>query len=400
MAVAVDAAHLSRLSAELWPKEDIAPAPAAGGAAAGFARHAVLATGGTLTIVPIADRAAAAGSMVRWTDATTWRESAMRAAGWVGLRTGLAAPLVRRLVDVRVHSAGGSPPTLHEYLAAAVGVPRVVLSAAFGSPRPNQKPIVRIHAGDGATLGFAKVGWNELTTTLVEREAAFLTSAARRRLRRIRVPEVLHRGTWRDRHIVVAAPLAGPPRWREPQPPGAAVLEEVAALDPILVAPVARSPYGRTVDRRLDALGADAAAAGRDAVAAIEDRWGALELRWGHWHGDWVPWNMRTTRDGVIVWDWERTAGGVPVGFDALHHHFHSRLDAARGGSVAALVMAVRDAGPALAALGVRTDAVPAVAALYALEMHLRFGGGDGGAPGVTWLEGLLAGALRYFAVR
>jgi hypothetical protein len=43
-------------------------------------------------------------------------------------------------------------------------------------------------------------------------------------------------------------------------------------------------------------------------------------LTYGAWHGDWTPWNMAWRRDVLHVWDWERFAPAVPVGFDALHY--------------------------------------------------------------------------------
>ena len=49
-------------------------------------------------------------------------------------------------------------------------------------------------------------------------------------------------------------------------------------------------------------------------------------LTFGAWHGDWSPWNMASTGRGLLVWDWERFAVRVPLGFDALHHWLQTRL--------------------------------------------------------------------------
>ncbi len=395
---------LERLTTELWNPGDVVTTPRQTEGLAGAALHGVLSAGGTITVVPLENRAASANSMVRWTDATTLRDGATRIAAWVGFRTGLASPLVRTRVRVSVRSNGATKPTLNEYLAAALGVRRVEVSVAFGSARPNQKPIVRIHADDGSTLGFAKVGWNDLTRQLVDTEAAFLASPAARALRTVRVPRLLHTGEWNDRRIVVASALSGPPRVRPVRPPGPAVVREVAArgAGSLAEAALATSPYRRTLDARLGELHGSAAAVARDAASVVDDGWSATRLAWGAWHGDWVPWNMRTTDDAVIVWDWERTAHDVPLGFDLLHYHFHKTLAATSNTpAIASLVDATSAAATALGDLGVRSNATPAVALLYALEMHLRFAATTG-EPGesVAWLDGLLAAAIRHFGAR
>ena len=42
----------------------------------------------------------------------------------------------------------------------------------------------------------------------------------------------------------------------------------------------------------------------------------------GSWHGDWMPWNLLRSGTDLWVWDWERSASGVPVGLDAAHFRF------------------------------------------------------------------------------
>ena len=48
-------------------------------------------------------------------------------------------------------------------------------------------------------------------------------------------------------------------------------------------------------------------------------------MTWGSWHGDWRRTNMAVGASGCSVWDWERFATGVPVGYDALHLFLMSR---------------------------------------------------------------------------
>jgi|GEM_PF-5859122 len=276
MAVAVVSADVSRLTAELWRAGDVIPATKGSAPGAGYAIHGLVSARGALAVLPLEQPVAAAAAMVRWTDATTWGDAGRRAAAWVGLRTGLAAPLVRRRVALRVTGGDGPEPALNEYMAAAVGVPQATVSVAFGSPRPNQKPIVRIHDTGGATLGYAKVAWNPLTTALVDTETAFLASAASRTLRRIRIAKVLHTGTWGGRNIAVVAPLSGSPGLRRTTPPGPAVLEELvphrAPGKDQDAPPTGRSGGARGSRRHRRTLGGD-----RPALGPLAWRLGAVE---------------------------------------------------------------------------------------------------------------------------
>ena len=71
-----------------------------------------------------------------------------------------------------------------------------MLSIRFGSDRPNQKPVILMGDGGGDAIGFVKVGWNPLTTTLVANEARALRRAASTDLTPVRAPRLLHHSTW------------------------------------------------------------------------------------------------------------------------------------------------------------------------------------------------------------
>ena len=82
---------------------------------------------------------------------------------------------------------------------------------------------------------------------------------------------------------------------------------------------------------------------------------------------------MAVRDDEVLLWDWERFADGVPVGFDALHFHFNRAMGAPNW-SAAAATATVRDrSGELLAPFGVPAAAAPAVWTLYAAEIATRF---------------------------
>ena len=60
-------------------------------------------------------------------------------------------------------------------LPRILGVPRVEVAVSIGRQlRPNLKPVLQIMTPEGDVLAYAKLGWNPLTRSLVENEAAVL----------------------------------------------------------------------------------------------------------------------------------------------------------------------------------------------------------------------------------
>ncbi len=395
MAVTAETPQLRRLVTELWRPGDLTT----GTTPDGFESHALIGggEGGALTVVPLSSAKVAASTMIRWTDATTASEGVLRAAAWVGLRTGVARPLLRSRVNIRV--SGGEGPSLNQYLAAELNQNHVSVAGAFGSERPNQKPVLRVFGEAGQSMGFAKVGWNELTRRLVDDEWRMLELLAGRNLRTIVAPQPLHSGTWNDRSIALSSALVGSARLGKARGPGLPALEEVAGLSERFRTRLGSSPYRAALSRRAAAVGDSAAVA--EALALVDQKWPDEEIEFGHWHGDWAPWNVRRTGDRFIVWDWERSGAGVPVGFDALHFAFQPRF-AKTERPLSALAAAVEEVRPLLTGLGVHGGAVVPVAVLYLVELALRFlDAGDGRPRAATThaesVESLLVDAVRHF---
>lgn len=384
----VTAAAHQRLTEELWRPDDLQTP-----GSPRSERHVVLTSGGQLTVVPCHDARAAAASMIRWSDATTPREVATRAAGWAAFRCGLGARFVGEQIDVRT-TGTGPEPALHEHLAAVLNVPRVHLSIALGSVRPNRKPIVRVHGSGGTTLAYAKLGWDPLTDRLVSTEAAFLASVDRSQLGSLRIPSVIDDGRWRSHPLLVLTPLPCGLPVRRPRPPEVEQLEAVAASAPVTRSALRDSTYWAGIDTWIDT--AIDAWSGEPHAAGLHEqlrRRGHEDVRFGQWHGDWTPWNMCRTRTSLAVWDWERTAADVPVGLDALHYHFQRHLRRSPGVPAGdRLRAAVLDSSDVLHDLGV--GSVSTYVGLYALEMLRRFGP----ASTVAWMPGLVAAAAELLA--
>jgi hypothetical protein len=82
---------------------------------------------------------------------------------------------------------------------------------------------------------------------------------------------------------------------------------------------------------------------------------------------------MAWLRDGrVALWDWERFATGVPVGFDALHFRLQALL--LQRGAVPSVAPAFTTDCDAVAICGGATpETARAVVALYAAELAARY---------------------------
>jgi hypothetical protein len=81
---------------------------------------------------------------------------------------------------------------------------------------------------------------------------------------------------------------------------------------------------------------------------------------------------MANLADGLLVWDWERFARGVPVGFDAVHHELQKRIQST-GDATGAVEATVRRVGELLAAFGVPGEACELTALLYLVDLAARY---------------------------
>src|SRR5256885_10430255 len=81
---------------------------------------------------------------------------------------------------------------------------------------------------------------------------------------------------------------------------------------------------------------------------------------------------MAAVADAVLLWDWERSARDVPLGFDAVHHELQARLE--RGEDAESAVGAtVARAAERLAPFEVRPSAAEVTALLYLVDLATRY---------------------------
>jgi hypothetical protein len=306
------------------------------------------------------------------------------------LASGFGDAVLRGRIQV---DAPAAAETIETYLAAVLGRD-IMVSMYLGPPRANRKPVLQLLSPDGEPVAFAKVGTNPLTCRLVRAERDALTRLNQAGLDGISLPRVLHHEQWRGLEVLV---LSAVPAWtrRRPLPPArlAAAMSTLAQVDGLHSEPLRDSAYLRRLHDRLAAAdkGPEQAALiwALDALAA---RAGRTALTYGAWHGDWAPWNMASTKHGLLVWDWERFTPGVPLGFDALHYRLQADLGPGHRDPVAAVAATSHSAAQLLAPFGVTDEQAPLTGVLYLAELATRYlvdrqasAGARNGAPG-TWL--------------
>jgi hypothetical protein len=328
-------------------------------------------------LVPLTSRKAAAAAVRQYSDGMTQRARLAKAAVGLGLASGAVQWGLRRRGLV-VAAAGPADGTLlGDHVPAALGRDDLAAAIVLGPVRPNRKPVVQLLGRDGHPVGYMKVGWNDLTRRLVRAEADTLARLAAARPRGFTAPDLLHQGTWEGLDITISSALAHRPlrRGRRYALPPVAVSAEIAALGGVEVTGLGESGWWSGLRRRLapvgQALDGPAAATLAATLERLEAR-AATRLAFGSWHGDWGPWNLRATAGPLLVWDWERSGDGVPLGFDLLHFGFQTALQGLGQPPAAAAATGRDRAAPHLVALGQRPGLEALLCDLYLLERLCR----------------------------
>ena len=389
-----------------WPQISGAVRPKAlGGAARPEGRDFVLIPGvrHPRLLVPAAPRAAAA-ALRQYGQPRSWAVRLGVAAFALGLAGGLGGTLLG--VRVRV-TAPPEAESIESYLKTVFS-PDIRVSVRLGPARANRKPVLQSHTASGESVGFVKIGFNALTRDLVRAEAASLAWLERAGLDGISVPRVLHHDQWHGMDVLVLSSL---PVWQRRRVLSAAQLsaamDTVARVGGLEQGAPAGDAYLQQLRTRLAAADPGAERTGLlDALDALVAAGGCAGLTFGAWHGDWSPWNMASTTGGLLGWDWERFATGVPIGFDALHYWLQNEVVAQHRDPLAAATDVFDHAASLLAPFGVDVVRARFTAALYLTDVATRYlvdrqaqAGALLGAPG-TWLIPALAGEVAQLRAR
>jgi len=290
-----------------------------------------------------------------------------------------AGPLARVVFPATITVSPTGASSIEAYLAEVTGGP-VRVSLATGSERANAKPVLGVATVAGEELGFCKVGLTPLARRLVKHEAEVLARLAGH-LRRVVVPTVLHSGRWRGNEVLFLSAVRGN-RGRGAILPVEA-MREVAATDGTGQRHLVSSPWVAALRQRASAAPPELARTILTLLARLlerAERSGLREVLHGASHGDWGPWNMAWDGGRVVVWDWERYGGGLPVGLDAVHFLAHEELSV-EGDLAGALALLDGTAEPAVRTVlsgwpGTDHDRATAahfVVDAYLLEVACRF---------------------------
>jgi hypothetical protein len=296
-----------------------------------------------------------------------------------GFRFGISEHLLRARVGPPANRRGEGE-VIEDHVQEVLGR-EVLTSIFFQTGRPQKKPVLQLFTPAGAVAGYAKVGWNDVTRRLVVREADALEHV----LPQLRttplfgVAEVLYRGRWQGRELVIVAALPGLSTRLIDQLP-----IEATNMVPQLGEPrrcrLVNSEYWSGQNERLRQFGTGIT---RRLAAAAELALEPDEIMVGLCHGDWVPWNMARDAGGrLVVWDWEWSLPSAPVGLDALQWLFQAALNLHHVGPPGAVDQALAAANQALPRLGVRAEAARPLLALHLIEAILRLEEGRAGGVG------------------
>ncbi|WP_344689415.1 hypothetical protein [Blastococcus jejuensis] len=294
-------------------------------------------------------------------------------------------------------TVGGDSESVLDELARVLDEP-VHVALRAGPPRANRKPVLAVLDEGGRPLAFAKVGLTPLTADLLAVEASALTGVAGKASDLVRVPRLLHHGTWRDMAILVQEAL---PVDRSGAVSDALLVRavgEIASVQGTAMTPWAGSQHAEHIRGRLARMARTPEAAMlAEAVERLNASREALPV--GCWHGDWTPWNCASLDGSVLLWDWERFDTGVPIGFDLLHHDLQSVL--ATDCSPARPAALLATVASRLSPLGLTPGQATLTGVAYLVELASRYLADDQAAAGASvgdvgrWLLPVLTRAVR-----
>lgn len=262
----------------------------------------------------------------------------------------------------RTELAGPSADNMfHKWLSGVIDKPYRVSLVFVGPKRANRKPVVFIVDLNNELIAVVKLGYNEVTRPLVRYEASALAGVESALAGHAHVPSLLGQGRIGDLEAMAMHPL---PSLNERRGAGhdelVAIVRAISAsgsLPRLELSSVMGHPRMRPLAGIVPIIDESIA---RAPVGAV--------------HGDFHTGNIGVAHDGrPAVWDWERWADGLPLGFDLLHYNLQfwiAREDAERTTAADRLI---KTAPEILAPLGVNPALASDVARDYLVRLAARY---------------------------
>lgn len=322
-------------------------------------------------LVPARPRKVAASAVRNFKTAASAREQFVINALAAATRMGLAGLLSDRVVID--YPAGATPDGIDAHLSSVLGH-RVWVSMYISPARAVRKPLLQVIGSDGDTVAFAKVGVDPFTRALVRHEGKVVRYLATRPTSVLRVPSVLHSGTWRGHEVLVQSAVERGAAPRSDNPHLCEAMREVSRARGCRTTALTASSYWQQTVRRVTELPDSVHKQSlQRLVQIIETANPRTAMDFGSSHGDWAPWNLTVAGGHVHAWDWEKFESDVPVGFDAVHFEVHGNVVLGGRTPAAAFGDALQRAQNLLAPLGVRATVRSLVVVLYALHIAIRY---------------------------
>jgi hypothetical protein len=322
-------------------------------------------------LVPARPRRVAASAVRNFKTAASTREQLVIKALAAATLVGLAGLVSDRIVIE--YPDGVTPDGIDAHLSSVLGH-HVWVSMYISPARAVRKPLLQVIGSDGETLAFAKVGVDPFTRALVRHEGKVVRYLATQPTSVLRVPSVLHSGTWRGHELLVQSAVDRGAAPQSDNPHLCEAMREVSRARGRTTATLTSSSYWQQTVRRVAALpNGEHKAALQRLVRIIEAADPVTGLEFGSSHGDWAPWNLTVAGGHVHAWDWEKFESDVPVGFDAVHFDVHGNVVLGGRTPAAAFDDALCRAQDLLAPFGVQPTMRPAVVVLYALHIAIRY---------------------------
>lgn len=261
-------------------------------------------------LLPLAHRSATVAALLTYNRLRDPRTRLSRTAVAGALRIGASSRIISQ-----TYVADQGPGSLIAHLAEVVGTPDLSVAIGIGNFDAVWKPTLQCFSPDGTPVAYAKVGVGPVAAPLVSNEAETLRLWGAADDPRLVTPTLLARTVWRDHPVAVTAPM---PSDVARMPVGEVSAWPVRDLDPsATTAPLDGATWWND---RVAAHG-DHPVVGR-LLDTVSRQHGSESHQWARWHGDWVPWNMARSSRGLVVWDWEYSEPGAPVGLDEAHSRY------------------------------------------------------------------------------
>lgn len=321
-------------------------------------------------LVPRRPRPITSRTLTNYRRLRTPTTSLARLALGAAARAGVPLSASTVEVQVRYDAPSGTAGLLPlARLSEALG--RQVFAATGVRTSDNRKTMLHLVDERGRPVGYAKVGWDDVTDRLVATEGEVLAEVGGRE-GPARAPRLLARLDYLGHPVTVTEPLPDDARGsltRVAEPTS----EELFALTPVVRhARVADTAQFHGVCRRLaETLDAPhvrpLAGQALTVAAAVASHVVPIPVT-ARWHGDLAPWNRARDASGQLwIWDWENAEPDAVAGLDAVHWAFSTQRLTARDVDRMSLDDALYDADHHLAAIGLGAPDRAMVAAAYAV---------------------------------